>query len=692
MLLAMMSAASVTCALVEAASAEVTRIEIEKVTVVANKAGRAGDYEIIVGRAYGAVDPNNPLNALITDIASAPRNAKGLVEYDTKFTLAKPVDMGKASGVLWYDIVNRGRGTASPDADGHVMLVSGWQGDIAQTSSNHAARVPAAKNADGSPITGPVLARIADVPAGTKTVPLGLLGRDIPYDAATLDTSKARLRTKWWEKRDGEIGPIADVPNDAWAFADCSSTPFPGKPDPRKLCLREGFSPDLLYELVYDAKDPLVLGLGLAGMRDLASFMRYASADSAGHRNPVAGAVKSAFIKGVSQSGNTLKTFLMQGFNEDEAHRIVFDGAMAHIAGRLTTINVRFGLPSGSGTLYEPGGEGVLWWTSYTDKVRGRPTASLLDRCSATKTCPKIFETFGAAEFNARLMTVALTGTDSKTDLPLPANVRRYYFPGTTHGGADTSEFAIAGKPAKGCVLAENPNFETEQMNALAVALIDWVARGVEPPPSVYPTLAKGDLVANTQAAMGYPAIPGYPGPTGMAIGLMDYDFGPDLKYNDFVGALTRQPPAIKSTAAPLMPRVDQDGNEMAGLPSLLHAAPLGTYTGWNVTAAGFFKGQPCGGGLTGGYIPFPVTKADRLRTGDPRRSIEERYGNQEGYLCVVKAAAAKAVKDRFLLPADADMLIEKASKAKIFSTDSNADAAAVAARLCQGAGTSARP
>jgi len=689
-----LSIAALSCGPFDRAMAEVMRIEIDNVTVVPNKAdqtGRVGDYEIIVGRAFGAIDPKSPLNAGITDIALAPRNAKGLVEYDTKFTLAKPVDMTKASGVLWYDIVNRARGSATPNADGHLMLVSGWQGDIVQTRDNHTARVPVAKNADGSPVTGPVLARITDVLAGTKTMPLALLGREIPYDAATLDTSKARLRVKWWEKRDGEIGPTTDLPKDAWAFADCSTVPFPGTPDPRKLCLRDGFSPDLLYEVVYDAKDPLVLGAGLAGMRDVASFFRYATTDSAGRSNPVAGAVKHTFIIGRSQSGNTLKTFLLQGFNEDEAHRIVFDGAIAHIAGRLTTINVRFGLPSGSGTLYEPGGEGVLWWTSYTDKVRGRPTASLLDRCTATKTCPKIFETFGAAEFNARLMTVALTGTDSKADLPLPDNVRRYYFPGNTHGGADQSEFAVAGKPAKGCVLAENPNFETEQMNALAVALIDWVTRGVNPPPSAYPMLAKGDLVANTQAAMGYPAIPGSPGPTGMAVGLMDYDFGPDLKYNDFAGVLSQQPPTIKTTAAPLMPRVNADGNEVAGVPSLLHSAPLGTYTGWNVTASGFFKGQPCGGGLTGGYIPFPLTKSDRERTGDPRLSIKERYGNQDGYMCVVKAAAANAVKDRFLLPADADILIGKASKAKIFPAEPSADANAVAAQVCRSVGAAPR-
>jgi hypothetical protein len=158
-----------------------------------------------------------------------------------------------------------------------------------------------------------------------------------------------------------------------------------------------------------------------------------------------------------------------------------------------------------------------------------------------------------------------------------------------------------------------------EQMRALGVALVDWVVHDVEPPPSAYPTLAGGDLAANTAEAMGYPAIPGFPGPTEMAVGLADYDFGPDLNYNDFSGRLSNQPPGIVQIIPALMPRVDEDGNERAGVPSLLHEAPLGTYTGWNVAAEGFFQGQPAGGGLIGGYIPFAATRREREALGDPR-------------------------------------------------------------------------
>jgi hypothetical protein len=502
------------------AQARITRIVIDKTEASATDAG----YETLRGRAFGVLDPTALANKIITDLQHAPRSAQGLVEYTTTFSLSKPVDMARASGVLWYELVNRAGPLRTFDSmapHGHVTLMNGWQGDIAATASNYTVQVPVARLADGTPITGTVFARLADTPAGTSSRPLAVLANAIPYDAASLATDQVRMTTKRAEKRSGESSGVEEVAASDWAFADCRTTPFPGTPHPRMVCVKGGFDPRLLYEVRYQARDPLVLGIGLAAIRDVASFFRRAERDDAGTPNPVAGAMKWAIGHGTSQSGNALKTFLLQGFNQDEAGRIVFDGANPHIAGRLTSVNVRFGMPSGSGTLYEPGGEGVLWWTPYHDVARGRQPASLLDRCRATKTCPKIFETFGSAEFNARLMTVALTGTDGKADLPLPEDVRRYYFPGTTHGGDDQGGFAQAPVALASCVLAKNPIPEKEQMAALAQALVQWVTRGVAPPASSYPRLADGQLAPNTAAAMGWPAIPGAPRPDGMAVGLM---------------------------------------------------------------------------------------------------------------------------------------------------------------------------
>jgi len=454
--------------------ARVVRIMVDKTeaaTAAPAPDGTTREVQAVTGRAFGTLDPAAPGNAVITDIGLAPRNADGMVEYVAKFTLTKPADMAWASGVLWYDLVNRG--ASSPLDDGHVRLISGWQGDLPPTDANWTVEVPVARNADGSAITGPVLSRIADAKPGTASRPLGVLSYPNPYDAATLDPARYRLLAVSSETRSGQAGPTAEIPPADWAFADCSATPFPGVPNPRMLCVRGGFDPARLYQITYDAQDPKVLGVGLAAMRDVASFFRYERQDAAGTPNPVAGRITKAIAQGISQSGNALKTFLLLGFNQDEAGRIVFDGANPHIGGRLTAVNLRFGVPSGSGTLYEPGGEGVLWWTRHADTARGRPEASLLDRCAATGTCPRIFETFGSTEFNARLMTAALTGTDGRADLPLPPDVRRYFFPGTTHNGDPEGGFSAVPRPAPGCVLARNPNPETETMNALQAALAE---------------------------------------------------------------------------------------------------------------------------------------------------------------------------------------------------------------------------
>jgi hypothetical protein len=679
-------AVSATLALGAAAPAQAT---VVRIVIDRTEASPDGPFERITGRAFGELDPADPLDAIITDLKGAPRDAAGKVAYVSRFTLTKPVDMSRASGVLWYDLVNRGapvapnKGAMRPEESGHVALISGWQADLVQTDRNWTVQAPVAKRADGSAITGPVIARIANL-SGTNTTRLSMLANAIPYDAASLDTSKATLTIKTAEARSGVLGPTRQVASSDWAFADCSKTPFPGVPHPRMLCMKENFDPALLYEVVYDAKDPIVLGTGLAAIRDVASFFRYEKADRQGTPNPVAGRIHHAVAQGISQSGNALKTFLLLGFNQDASHRIVFAGANPHIAGRLTSINLRFGLPSGSGTLYEPGGEGTLWWTRYEDQARGRAPSSLLDRCTASHTCPKIFETFGATEFNARLMTVALTGTDSRRDLPLPANVRRYYFPGTTHNGDADGGFSAVPQPAQGCVLAKNPISEAEPMNALQVALVDWVVRGKAPPASSYPTLRHGDLVADDAAAMGYPTLPGSPPPDGMAVGLFDYDFGGALNYADFSGAATKQPPGIKQILPPLMPRVNRDGNETAGLPAVLLQAPLGTYTGWNVTAGGFFKGQPCGGGLTGGFVPFAKNEAERASRGDPRPSLEARYGTQLGYLCVVHRAIAAEQLRGMLLPRDAVRLREQASGSAVLPLTTDDPAAqAAAARAC---------
>jgi hypothetical protein len=255
-------------------------------------------------------------------------------------------------------------------------------------------------------------------------------------------------------------------------------------------------------------------------------------------------------------------------------------------------------------------------------------------------------------------MSPDLIGTDAKADIPLPENVRRYYMPGTTHGGG-RGGFRVQSKAGARCVLQDNPNPMFHTLAALDTALIDWVTRGTPPPPSRYPLLAKGELVPDTRAAIGFPALPGVPFRDGLVNPVLDYDFGPRLHMNDLTGVITRQPPNIRQVIPTYVPVVNGDGNETSGVPSLLHQAPLGTYLGWNVTADGYYKDQLCG--FWGGYVPFARTRAERLQANDPRWSLEERYGTLEGYVCVVRRAADTAVRERFLLPKDAQRLISEA-------------------------------
>ncbi len=630
--------------------------------------GKAGQYEKIEGTAYGDLDPEDRHNTIIQDIGLATQNSHGMVEYAVTFMLIKPIDMTKSSGVLFYEVQNRGRKIDPGGSyEGHSYLMSGWQGEI--PPDNDAAetlQVPTARNLDDSIITGPVLGRIKNT--GGNTAPLIVYTRPIPYLPATLDTKKATLTSRTSEGIDGKSGPIKKVPDTDWAWADCTKTTFPGTPDPTKICIKCGFDRTLLYEVVFTAKDPLVLGIGYAATRDLVSFFRHAKYDDTGAPNPLAGKISYAIGQGNSQSGNFIRSFIHLGFNADEAGRIVWDGAMPHIAGRQQPLNLRFGLPDGASDPYEPGSDAVVWWSDWTDTVRGRKTAGLLDRCNASHTCPKIMETFGSTEFWDLRMSPDLVGTSAAADIPLPSNVRRYYFPGTTHGGGAGGFSLQVPRPANGrgglCVLPANPNPESDTMQALTDDMVEWLAQGTPPPASVYPKLADGTLVQATKAATGFPSIPGLEFKDNFENPLLDYDWGPDFKYNDLSGVLTKEPPQIRKVIHLLVPKVNGDGNEIGGVPSVLHQAPLGTYLGWNIMAGGFFKGQMCE--FTGGYVPFAKTKAEREASGDPRPSLEERYGTQEKYVAKVRAAAEKAVQGRYLLREDADRLIQQAASSQI--------------------------
>ena len=647
----------------------------------------------IIGRAFGELDPKDPHNAIIQDIRLAPRNKKGRVEYQATFQIILPADPAKLSGLMWHDVPNRGGRVTIVSAErnaGDAGLSSGWQGDNSGGTSQESgdreiAVVPVARNPDGSSVTGRVLGRIVNR-SGPESEPILVQSSPLPYRPATLDTKKATLTAHSHETTDGKVTLHSIVPSGDWAWGKCDAQHrFPGTPDPTQICLKKGFDPKLLYQVVFTAKDPYVLGIGFAAFRDVASFFRNAEKDDAGTPNPLAGRIKWVIGRGVSQSGNYLRQFIHLGFNEDEAKRRVYDGAWPIIAGRRIALNFRWAQPDGVLELYQAGSEGPQWWGPWEDKVRGLPARGILDRCTRTSTCPKIIEHFGSAEVWALKLTPEWVGTDASRDIPLPDNVRRYYIPSTTHGGGvggfNTSLPGL-GLPPVGpacpgnnygnAIFPANPVPHTQTVNALRVHFRNWVMNDAPPPPSVWPTIRSGNLVEATKEAMGFPDIPAVTTlskeiPGNFIVPVLDYDWGPGFDYNDTSGVPSKQPPPIKRVIRMLAPRVDADGNELGGVPVVLRDAPLGTYLGWNITAGGarpFHQGQICD--YAGGMIPFARTRAEREAAGDPRISLEERYQDHAGYVDAVRAAAAKAVAAGFLLQEDADALVRQADASAV--------------------------
>jgi hypothetical protein len=686
-------------------------------------------YQTINGRAFGELCvsgcPGASLNSVITDLNLAPQGPSQAqppqpgvyAQYVASFSIVKPADNNNISGIMWHDVPNRGGRIVINVAErglGDVGLSSAWQGDNAGGTAvpsyassttpvttglvnNEWVKTPVAVGT-----TGFILGRIVNR-SGSASQPLNVMGNPIPYLPASLSTTTPgiSLTTHTHETINGIITTGATIPSTDWAFAHCNTTSpaagaFPGVPQdldpthlpgslPVHICLKNGFDPTLLYQLVYQVTNPYVLGAGTAAFRDVGSFFRYAAADDFGTANPIAGKINKEVIRGVSQSGNFTRHYIFLGMNQDEAGRIVHDGAWPIIAGRRVANNSRWGQPDGVLELYQMGSEGPQWWMDWPDPARGLPTGGILTRCNATtpNTCPKVIEHFGGSEVFALKMTTSWVGTSATVDIPLPDNVRRYYIPSTTHGGntpAGPSGGFNENLPANGVNCPGNnwgsgmfprqsPVSETEITNVIRLAMRKWITDGTLPPPSKYPTLASGTLVDPTQAAMGFPSgVPGLPytvfAPENFVNPVLDYDWGSGFDEYNATGVPTNEPPPIKSVIPMKVPKVDADGNELGGVPTVLRDAPLGTYLGWNVTAAGFHGGQVCN--YTGGMIPFAHTLAERMVTGDPRPSLQERYGSHANYVMAVKQAAGNAWRQGYLLPQDMINLVNQAAASNV--------------------------
>jgi hypothetical protein len=597
--------------------------------------GAVGTYDRIIARATIAVAPGDTHNSIIADLDRAPRNAEGLVEAVTDVEILRPTHLANGNRRLFYEAINRGgklglalfndlpavvnNPAKASDAGngflmnrGYTIVWSGWQGDIVPGDGRMTFSPPTVVGITGAAREEFVFDHLTD-PATAL----------LSYPAADLDLAKATLTV-----RQREADPRATP-------ADLSFS-YDGD---RKIAIKRpaNFDAGAIYEFIYPAKDPKVMGLGFAGTRDIVSFLRYDKADGAGNANALAGSVDRAIGFGLSQSGRYLHDFLYLGFNGDEAGRPVFEGLMPHISGgKKTFTNYRFSQPGRSpyqhADMLYPGSEFPFSYPVTTDALSGK-TDGLLARCLAAANCPKIIKSDSEIEFYQQRAALVVVDTEGKP-LAMPDNIRLFFLSNLQH-------FAMAGgKPemTKTCAFPTNPLNAGPPMRALLVAMEGWISRdAVAPPASRYPSLADGTLVAPTAEAVGFPRIPDFPY-TERLVRPVLIDF-------------STMPP-VKGKVYPIfVPKTDSDGRALAGvhLPTL--EAPIATHTGWNVRKAGFAPGELCEN--NGSMIPFAATKEERMKSGDPRLSLAERYPGEGDRAAAIEKAAQQLVKDRLLLEDD---------------------------------------
>jgi len=628
------------------AQAEVTRIDIASRTdVLGGKPfGAAGAYEKIVGKVFFALDPTLPANRPIVDIDKAPQDASGRVIFSADLYALVPKESARGNGVALFDIANRGRknmlryfNLAPPVVDptkeaefgdgflmrqGFTLIWLGWQFDVPRGRGLVGIDAPPVLD-QGRPVTGRVMTQfVPSAPDPTYALDDFLTRYADTMGYPPVDPASAANSLVM---RGGFLGAPLPIPRGQWQFGRASGADV--KPDISAVFLKGGFTAGYIYELSYEAQGAVVAGVGLAAMRDLASAVKRQADGPLSARHAVA--------FGPSQDGRLLREFLYEGFNVDEMGRRAFDGIIAHIAGaaRGNDFNARFARPNGLG--YFVASLFPYLDNDSRDDVTGK-TDGLLSKL-APELQPKIFYTNSSTEYwgGGRSAALIHTTLDGRNDAQVPDNVRIYLFAGTQHV---PGPFAA---PLAGGQQRANPNEYAWGHRALAVAMGRWLREDVAPPPSRHPRFSDHTLVPQKEIV--FPAIPDVRSPL----------FIPGGYRADLEGGEAHPLPF-------LVPQVDGDGNELAGIAFPDMAVPLATYTGWNFRHPAI--GQP---GevlpLAGSYIPLPVTRSAREARGDPRLSIEERYGSRTLYRALVTDRAEKLVQERYMLPEDIDIVVSRA-------------------------------
>ena len=651
------------------ADAHVTRVEIlSRADLQDGRAfGLAGAYERIIGRVYFAVNPENIHNRPIVDLDKAPRNAQGEVEFSADLYLFKPKDMAKGNNAVLFEVSNRGGkgilrlvnggNTSDPNnefgdgfllREGYTIAWLGWQFDVADQGQNLRLSAPVAHDPGGKEIRG--LVRSDFTPSQKRDeMPLGHIllgpagGKSYPVDDPASPKNVLTVR-------DAPDGPRQVIPRGRWSFAHSAEGQLVA--DPHFIHLDGGFLPGKIYEVVYESKDPAVAGAGLAAVRDFLSYLKYDSQATA--------PVRRVYAVGISQSGRFLRHFLYQDFNADEQGRQVMDGVIAHVAGAgRGSFNHRFAQPSRDAQPLSS----IFFPTDlfpYTDLPEADPetgeTAGLLDAASRSHTAPKIFFTNTSYEYWGRSASLIHTSTDGLKDAAPGENARIYLLAGLQHFSAVfPPQKATTGSPDSTAQQRHNPNPVQWFWRALITDLDQWVKDGTPPPPNTYPKIADSTLVPLSKWT--FPRIPGVNTPHEMNLAY-HLDFGSQWRS----GIISNEPPKVGKTFSVLVPQTDADGNDLGGvrLPEL--QVPLATYTGWNLRDPSI--GAPdLRLSFLGSFLPFARDASEREKSGDPRRSVTERYVSREQYMGKFAEAAMNLIKERFLLREDLTAVLERGQR-----------------------------
>ncbi len=627
--------------------------------------GSVGSYEIVAGRAHGEVVPDDPRNACIVNLAKAPRNERGAVEYSCDVHLLRPKDADRGNGRILYEAPNRGSKRAlmflndAPECNdpvtlehagngflmrwGYAWVTSGWQGDLIPWENGMTLEVPVATDGDRR-IRRLVRSEICVTRSGVHSQPLSGDPRVRSYPAANLDTAEAELTVRMHSYGRREIVPAAD-----WAFAaeggDGSREVVASA---SHLHLPGGFVPGAIYELVYMARDPLVLGLGFAAVRDLVSFLRFEEEDGAGNPNPLAAGtgMEKAYGWGRSQSGRFLRDLVYHGFNEDEHGRQVFDAIAPHASGGgRMFLNYEFARPVTSCQQHTNQLEPELFPFAYNvieDPQTGRRDGIL----KRPATDPLVVHTQTSTEYWQKRGSLA--HTDGRgNDVPLPDRVCMYLIASAQHNApyGTRAERATTRHPS-------NPLSIGPALRALIVAMDRWATDGTAPPPSLIPLSADGTQVDPESLRADFPAITGVEC-TGLHNRQLFLDYG-DGVARGVIDAHPKAPPDGAGYTV-LVPAVDADGNDVAGIRLPWISVPLATYTGWNVQSGELAGGELAG--LLGSSLALPRTRSEREASGDSRLSLDERYANVDDYLGQVRERVGALVRARYMLAEDADAL-----------------------------------